>query len=722
LYKKGDALDTDNFRGLSMIETPAKLFLTLMGSRIRKALDDEEILSRSQAGFRPREECIAQGVTLREICLRRKLDGKKTYILFIDFKKAYDSVSQALLTLKMRSKGVRGRMLKFFKNLYKNSMVEVRAPTEVDAPMFNLFKGVRQGCPTSTDAYSIFQDDLFDDSFLGVTVPHAGGRESTIAGLLFADDGAGFAADLTSFAHNISRIEKWATANKMAFGHGPGKSGMMVVSDDPNDTVALENAHLTLHGEPIAIVSSYKYLGLEHDKDLSLDHMVQGRIKKGHAARVALQPLLTDVRVPVAVKRDVMLSKLQPVLTYGGEVLGMENTTRRDLTLGLQNIMNMCLRSVAMGHQSAPDPSKAALMAELGLPPVASCMHGLRARAFLKFPSLRTYVTNFMSDAKYSPETGGDLRPWFPTTRDWLENKGFDVDAVNACLQTVSDDPSKVPGASLVRARPGKRKRMRSYDDLSEVPSSLFGRFVKWKCAWQELAKCKDKSYIAYRDAGFVLTRGYLTPVQGMSSTLASLGLQAVLQARTGCFQTTNRLATRTLVASRFLTVCPFCSSTQGGEGETLTHILLHCGRWAAERKSHLQNLLDQGVELVPGSSDDELRTLILGGTVAGKSFGNVWAYGHRVPGTRTTSIFPPLCWGVARFFCAISGPRNRRLQELHAANAIKLDILCVDIEMPETPGGGLDPLLLGAPTTPSTADVDILLSQEDDEGDPLLS
>ena len=103
LYKKGDALDTDNFRGLSMIETPAKLFLTLMGSRIRKALDREEILSRSQAGFRPREECIAQGVTLREICLRRKLDGQKTYIIFIDFKKAYDSVSQALLTLKMRS-------------------------------------------------------------------------------------------------------------------------------------------------------------------------------------------------------------------------------------------------------------------------------------------------------------------------------------------------------------------------------------------------------------------------------------------------------------------------------------------------------------------------------------------------------------------------------------------------------------------------------------------
>ena len=80
LYKKGDALSTDNFRGLSMIETPAKLFLTLMGSRIRKALHDEDILSRSQAGFRPREECIAQGVTLREICLRRKLDGKKTYI------------------------------------------------------------------------------------------------------------------------------------------------------------------------------------------------------------------------------------------------------------------------------------------------------------------------------------------------------------------------------------------------------------------------------------------------------------------------------------------------------------------------------------------------------------------------------------------------------------------------------------------------------------------
>ena len=73
------------------------------------------------------------------------------------------------------------------------------------------------------------------------------------------------------------------------------------------------------------------------------------------------------------------------------------------------------------------------------------------------------------------------------------------------------------------------------------------------------------------------------------------------------------------------------------------------------------------------------------------------------------------MCWGVAHFFCAILGPRNRRLQELHEAHAVKLDILCVDVEMPETPGGGIDPLLLGTATMPTTAEVDILLSQEVD-------
>ena len=94
---------------------------------------------------------------------------------------------------------------------------------------------------------------------------------------------------------------------------------------------------------------------------------MEGSRRPTQLARVALQPLLTAVRVPVAVKRDIMLSKLQPVLTYGGEALGMENTSRRNLTVGLQNIMDKCLRSVAMGHQSAPNPSKAALMAELDL-------------------------------------------------------------------------------------------------------------------------------------------------------------------------------------------------------------------------------------------------------------------------------------------------------------------------------------------------------------------
>ena len=119
-------------------------------------------------------------------------------------------------------------------------------------------------------------------------------------------------------------------------------------------------------------------------------------------------------------------------------------------------------------------------------------------------------------------------------------------------------------------------------------------------------------------------------------------------------------------------------------EREKPSPIFFYTVGWTAERESNLRDLLDQGNELVPGCSDDELRILILGGMVAGKSFGNVWAYGHRVPGTRTTSMFPPMCWGVARFFCAITGPRNRHLQELHAANAIELDFLCVDVEMPD--------------------------------------
>jgi hypothetical protein len=62
-----------------------------------------DILVPEQAGFRRLKECVAQATTLVEALQRRKNAGKRTWVCFIDFTKAYDTVPHAGLIAKLRS-------------------------------------------------------------------------------------------------------------------------------------------------------------------------------------------------------------------------------------------------------------------------------------------------------------------------------------------------------------------------------------------------------------------------------------------------------------------------------------------------------------------------------------------------------------------------------------------------------------------------------------------
>ena len=119
----------------------------------------------------------------------------------------------------------------------------------------------------------------------------------------------------------------------MEFWHGAGKCGLMVVTTDPAEKVALQMAGLRLHGVEVEIVDSYKYLGIEFSEDLSLLHMVAARAKKAKIAAAALTPLFSNIRVSMTFKRAAFLARLQPVLSFGGELLGMQQALVKPLQL-----------------------------------------------------------------------------------------------------------------------------------------------------------------------------------------------------------------------------------------------------------------------------------------------------------------------------------------------------------------------------------------------------
>ena len=107
------------------------------------------------------------------------------YAAFCDQSKAYDKVWRAGLWKRLHERGVKGPVLRFFRNLYRRSKTSVVCP-QGKSRAFKDGTGVRHGGLESPDLFDIFMDDLLvhlETTGIGITIGNV-----TVPGLMFADD------------------------------------------------------------------------------------------------------------------------------------------------------------------------------------------------------------------------------------------------------------------------------------------------------------------------------------------------------------------------------------------------------------------------------------------------------------------------------------------------------------------------------------------------------
>ena len=125
----GPTRDPSNYRGISILSCIGKLFTLLLNERLTKFIDDFGILGENQAGFRHKYSTIYHIFSLKCIIdIYTRYLNKKLYCAFIDFKKAFDSISRNKLWHKLISNGINGKILSIISNLYKKAKSCVKHP------------------------------------------------------------------------------------------------------------------------------------------------------------------------------------------------------------------------------------------------------------------------------------------------------------------------------------------------------------------------------------------------------------------------------------------------------------------------------------------------------------------------------------------------------------------------------------------------------------------
>ncbi len=123
LLKKGYLSYCKNWYGIMLLNTATKVFCRVILERIKIALD--EILREEQAGFRADGSCTDQIATLR-IIVERSIEWQFfLYINFIDFEKAFKSISRKVLWRLLRHYGMPFKIVTIIRALYKGFSAQV---------------------------------------------------------------------------------------------------------------------------------------------------------------------------------------------------------------------------------------------------------------------------------------------------------------------------------------------------------------------------------------------------------------------------------------------------------------------------------------------------------------------------------------------------------------------------------------------------------------------
>ncbi|KAH9267781.1 hypothetical protein BASA83_009720 [Batrachochytrium salamandrivorans] len=284
--KDGDPLNPGDKRGIALINVGLKLVCKVLQMRIERFVETNNLLSYEQAGFRKREECVGQVVSLVDIIQRRQNAGLNTHVLFIDIRKAFDTVPVGALLWKLQNMGFPRRTLAFLKALYTSSSARARAGS------------------------------LLSDPF-----PFLDYRETRTpsGGLMYADDVAVFADSEQSLLSASTAVEQWANRWEMQF--GVAKCG--IISFTGHLAPRLDNPlDIRLHGQLVSRVESYKYLGVLIDS--KLDHSAWLKQKRSALEHTisALHPVLANHQLTVNYRSRIFSAVVMGKAYYGLELVG----------------------------------------------------------------------------------------------------------------------------------------------------------------------------------------------------------------------------------------------------------------------------------------------------------------------------------------------------------------------------------------------------------------
>ena len=319
LYKKGDVNDVNNYRGISLSDISGKLYGSIINQRLHKWVEVNDLTGEHQAGFKRDHSTVDHIFTLLATIQKQFINDKKLYVAFIDFEKAFDSISRNLIWPILRKNGIRGKMLKCVKSMYNVVKAKVRSGAKLTDLSIQCTKGVKQGDVCSPILFSLFVNELALDIIKG-------GRHGVTIDLielfilLFADDLVLLSTTIVGLQTQLRNLHMSAERLDLRVNMAKTK---VVVFRKGGYLGARERWFYG--GESVEVVNAYKYLGIYFSTRLSFTVACRDLVARAKNAVIRILKILYKFENnSVNVFFKLFDAQVQPIFQYGAEIWGLD--------------------------------------------------------------------------------------------------------------------------------------------------------------------------------------------------------------------------------------------------------------------------------------------------------------------------------------------------------------------------------------------------------------